>query len=49
MKLPSIRNMMPGRKRGMGTTAKMLLATLPVVAFVAGRMMSKNDNDEENW
>lgn len=50
MKLPNIRRMMPGRKRGMGATAKVLLLTLPVVAYVAGRMMgARSEDDNNNW
>jgi len=47
MRLPSIR---PARKRGMGTTAKVLLMTLPVVAYMAGKMMgSRNNEDNSRW
>jgi len=50
MKLPNLHRMMPGRKRGMGTTAKILLMALPVVAYMAGKMMgSRSDDDEGNW
>ncbi len=45
MKLPRFRDMIPGR-RGMGTTAKVLMVTLPVIAFVAGRVWGNLMDDE---
>lgn len=48
MKLPNLRRMMPGRRRGMGTTAKVLLFTLPVVAYMAGKMMGARSEDDNN-
>jgi len=48
MKMPSIRRMLSGRKRGMGTTAKVMLMALPVVAYMAGKMMGARSEDEEN-
>ena len=50
MKMPSLRRMLPGQKRGMGATAKVLLITLPVAAFIVGKMLgARMENDEENW
>lgn len=50
MKMPNWRRMLPGQKRGMGTTAKVLLITLPVAAFIAAKMLGTHmENDEENW
>ena len=50
MKMPNLRRMLPGQKRGMGTTAKVLLVTLPVIAYMAGRMMgARSDNEDSNW
>lgn len=48
MKLSKLRQFIPGR-RGMGTTAKVLMVTLPVLAFVAGRMWGNlmDDNSPE--
>lgn len=50
MKMPSLRRMMPGHKRGMGTTAKVLLFALPVAAYMAGKMMgSRTGRDDNTW
>jgi len=46
LKMPNLKRMMPGNNKGMGTTAKILMVTLPVIAFVAGRMLgNRGDND----
>lgn len=50
MKMPSLRRMMPGRKRGMGVAAKMLFVALPVAAYIAGKMMgARKEDDDNNW
>jgi hypothetical protein len=50
MKLPSLRRMMPHRRRGMGATAKVLLVALPVAAYLAGKMMgARMENDDDNF
>ena len=46
LKMPNLKRMMPGNNKGMGTTAKILMVTLPIIAFVAGRMLgNRGDND----
>ncbi|MDD4659003.1 MAG: hypothetical protein PHW26_08210 [Eubacteriales bacterium] len=47
MKMPNLKRMMPGNK-GMGTTAKILMVTLPIIAFMAGRMLG-NRGDNDSW
>ncbi|MGI6365246.1 MAG: hypothetical protein ACOX2G_05835 [Bacillota bacterium] len=48
MKLPNIRRMLPRRRRGMGTAAKVLLVALPVAAYLAGKMMgARMENDDD--
>lgn len=39
---------MPGNKKGMGTTATILMVTLPIIAFVAGRMLGNRGGDD-SW
>lgn len=47
--MSSLRKMMPGKKRGMGTGTKIMLMALPVVVYMAGKMIGARmeDNDEE--
>lgn len=46
--MPSLRRM-PARKRGMGTTAKVLMVALPVAAYLAGKMIGSHaDQDEDS-
>ena len=49
MKMPNLKRMMPGNNKGMGTTAKILMVTLPVIAFVAGRMLGNRGDDDKSW
>lgn len=39
MKMARIKQLLPGRK-GMSATAKILIVTLPIAAFIAGKMFS---------
>lgn len=50
MKMPNLWQMLPGQKRGMGTTAKMLFVALPIAAYMAGKLMgTRMENGENKW